>query len=299
MDFHLIFQSLLNSFQYAAVLSLSAFAIILIFKTSTTTNFAQGTISVFGAFLTAYLYTNFHFQILLALAIGVVASFLFGYLVDTQIFRRSRRLTGIGKQMITMGIVLFTVGLMPVIFGNIDLNIAPLITGVTSFHLLGITEAFTITNQALLTTVLAILIIGGLFVTLKFTKWGLGVRATASSEPVAGLMGVNTHSITAMSWSIAGGIGALAAILYGPALGGTVSPSFMNGIQVNGFMASVLGGFGTFYGPIVGSWLIAISNNMLGISYPGIKDIILYVLILVVVLIRPIGLFGKKAIKKV
>lgn len=297
MDFHLIFQSLLNSFQYAAVLSLSAFAIILIFKTSMTTNFAQGTISVFGAFLTAYLYTNMHIKMIPALFVGVVVSFLFGYLVDTQIFRRSRRLTGVGKQMITMGIVLFTVGLIPVIFGTIDLNIVSIIAGVTSFPLFGST--FTITNQALLTTILAILIIGGLFVMLKFTKWGLGVRATASSETIAGLMGVNTHSITAMSWSIAGGIGAVAAILYAPVIGGTVSSSFMNGIQVNGFMASVLGGFGTFYGPIVGSWLIAISNNMLGIPYPGVKDIILYVLILVVVLIRPIGLFGKKAIKKV
>jgi len=296
VTFEIIFQTILNSMQYASILALSSFAIVLIFKTSVTTNFAQGTISVFGAFVTAYLFTLLNVNMFWSLLIGVVVGFVMGWLVDTQIFRRSRRLTGIGKQMITMGLVLFLMGIIPAIFGQIPLNLGKLIPGNLMFVMFG--KQYVINYHSLLSTGLTIVILTILFLILKFTKWGLGVRATASSEMVAGLMGVNTHRITAMSWAIAGGLGTFAAILYGATLG-QVSPAFMTNVQVGGFLANILGGFGTFYGPVVGAVLITFSSNLVGFSFSVWKDVIIYGLILIVILFLPRGLFGKKAIKKV
>ena len=91
---------------------------------------------------------------------------------------------------------------------------------------------------------------------LKFTKWGIGVRATASNEKVASMMGVNTKRITLTSWAIASALGALAAALYAPTIF-TLSPNMMVGMQVNGFLAAVLGGFAILFGgPIVAAVLM-------------------------------------------
>ena len=73
----------------------------------------------------------------------------------------------------------------------------------------------------------------------------------------------------------------------------------MTNVQVGGFLANILGGFGTFFGPVVGAVLITFSSNLVGFSFSVWKDVIIYGLILIVILFLPRGLFGKKAIKKV
>lgn len=295
MSFEIVLQTVLNSLQYASVLSLSAFAIILIFKTSVTTNFAQGTISIVGAHMTAYMFTKWGVSLWWAIPAGMIVAFVLGILVDTQLLRRSRLVTPVGKQMITMGLVLFLTGIIPTVFGLDQLFIDPLAFGNWNFTLFS--HTYTITYHSLLTTGIATILLSVLFVALKYTKWGLGVRATASNELVASMMGVNTRTITAISWSIAGGLGALAAILYGATL--TFGSGYMTNVQVNGFLAAILGGFGTFHGPVVGSILITFLGNIIGYEYSVWKDVIVYIIILLITLYKPLGLFGKKVIKKV
>jgi len=89
----------------------------------------------------------------------------------------------------------------------------------------------------IITIIVSFVVITTLFILLKYTKWGLGVRATASNERVASMMGVNTKFITAMSWAIAAAIGSLAASLYAPMVQ-TLTVGFMVFMQVNGFLAT-------------------------------------------------------------
>ena len=132
------------------------------------------------------------------------------------------------------------------------------------------------------------------------------MRCTASSEFTAELMGINTHVITAISWALACALGVLAAVMYAGG-GAMISTSFMGTIQVNAFLACILGGFATFYGPIVGAVLIPVLSNCVGFlaNYPAFYNIsrwqmvIVYVLLLAIILIKPQGLFGKKVVKKV
>ena len=93
-------------------------------------------------------------------------------------------------------------------------------------------------------------------------------------KKVAGMMGINTKLITAMSWGLAGGLGALAASLYGPMIF-TLTPDMMVGMQVNGFLAGVLGGFSTFGGPIFCSRLDDVCKS--SIEGPIIWDIIFHI----------------------
>lgn len=299
MTFKIFIDLLIQSLQEMSILALATMGIVLIFKTSFTTNFAQGSISVFGAYVTTELFYRSGWNFFLSIALGVVVGFVTGVLIDTMIIRKARNVTSVGKQMITMGLVLVFAGIIPLIFGAVPVTVDQLRTfapGSQSWVMFG--ESFSITNHALISVAIAVVSIGGIFLALKFTKWGLGVRATASSELISGMMGINTRIITAMSWAIAGSLGSIAAIMYFH-IPRTIGVSAMIPYQINAFMASILGGFSTFFGPIVGAVLIPATSTVVGYEYSVWKNVIVYVIILIIILIKPYGLFGKKIQKKV
>lgn len=300
MSLYSILQTLTSSIMQASVLSLSAFAIMLIFKTSNTTNFAQGMISALGAFMAAVFFAELGQNLILSIVIGIITSFVFGLLIDVLIIRNSKNINAIGKQMITMGLALLLIGLLPMTLQKNTPSLAPLLEGNVSLQILG--ETIVITRHTLITFIISTILIVGLFLALKFTKWGLSVRAVANSEKVAGMMGINTRWVTAFTWALAGGLGALAASLYGPTIGMATNVGFMTPIQIQGFMAAILGGFSMFHGPIVGALILVFIGNLFGLGGETAslyKDLIIYTLIFLVVLVKPLGLFGKKVIKKV
>lgn len=294
---------LLNSVELC-VLALATTGIVLIFKTSMTTNFAQGMMATFGAYTAAkviiHLTQNTELEslqkIILAIVAGIIVSFILGLLIDTVIIRNAKRVTSVGKQMITMGLVLVLMGGIPLIFGNLPSTIEAFSYDVKLIPF-GDQELVLPTHNYI-AIIITVIVIGILFISLRLTKWGLGVRATASNEIVASMMGVNTKIITALSWAIAGGLGALAACLYAPT-GSSVSVTFMVPVQVNAFLASVLGGFFTFGGPIVGAVLINVFTAVASFFNSVWANVIVYTLILLLVLVKPLGLFGKKTAKKV
>ncbi|HKM02707.1 MAG TPA: branched-chain amino acid ABC transporter permease [Bacilli bacterium] len=300
MSLFTILQTLVSSIMQASVLSLSAFAIMLIFKTSNTTNFAQGMISALGAFVAAVFFSDLSQNLFLSIGLGIVSAFIFGMLIDVLIIRNSKNINAVGKQMITMGIALLLIGLIPLTLQKTTPTLSPIVPGNISFQLFG--EGLVITKHTLITFIVSTTIIIGLFVALKYTKWGLSVRSVAGNETVAGMMGVNTRWVTAFTWAIAGGLGALAASLYGPVVGMSTNVGFMTPIQIQGFMAAILGGFSLFYGPVVGALLLVFIGNLFGLGGEAMslyKDLIVYSLILVIIFVKPLGLFGKKVIKKV
>lgn len=299
-------QNIINSLVKVCVLSLATTGIVLIFKTSNTTNFAQGTIATFGAFMSAkiiiYLSSTFTTltntpTVLLAMLGGAITAFALGIAIDVFIIRKSKLPTPVGKQMITMGLVLAFTGAMPLIFGNIPMSI-PRISEEANipFTLFGL--ELNITSNALFAIIITVVLLVVLFSLLRFTKWGLGVRATASNETVASMMGVNTRVITAMSWAIAGLLGAVAAVILAPTYS-TLEVTLMISTQVNGFMAAILGSFSSFMGPLVASVLIPIITGLLTFVVSSWQNAVMYLIILVIVLVKPLGLFGKQVAKKV
>jgi len=286
-----------------AVTMMATMGIALIFKTSTTTNFAQGSIAALGAYVTTFLLAGTNLPLWAALILAVFIGTALGVLVDVGIFRRGRNVNVVGKQIITMGLVSIIIAGIPMIFGaDIPPNLPPFIPGNFSFDVFG-TEV-TITYHAMVSIVITAVVLGLLFFLLYRSKWGLGVRVTASRESTAELVGVNTFVITATSWGIAAGLAVIAAVM----LGGTgimMSPAFMTRIQVNSFLAGILGGFSTFYGPVVGAVLIPLSVAVVGFFgrfspfFQDWADVIVYVIMLIIILIKPQGLFGKKIVKKV
>ncbi|NCC88649.1 MAG: branched-chain amino acid ABC transporter permease [Clostridia bacterium] len=269
MSFQQILSMIFQGITAASFLALITFSIVLIFKTSLTTNFAQSSIATFSAYAVTSLFSKYFLVrfpesnplilLIISILIGVFVGFAFGIFIDIFLIRKSKYSNTLTKQMITMGMILVFSGLLPVVYGVFpQATPRPLTTKVFQLNVGGSVPLF-VSGHALISILLTLIVLGGLFAALKYTKWGLGVRATASNETVASMMGVNTKFITAMSWGIAGGIGALAAGLYAPTVY-TVTPDLMLSLQVNGFLAAVLGGFATFGGPIVAALIIPLSR---------------------------------------
>lgn len=300
-------QPFASSITYICVLVLATFAITLIFKTSATTNFAQGTVAALGCYVASHFLTQYGWGIWPSLLLGIVAGISCGLFIDLVIFRNGRNVNLVGKQIITMGIVSLIGNGVPMIFKYAS---PPPIPPLISMEHLKINiggEILTITGHSLVCLGLTVAIVTVLFILLRFSKWGLGVRTTASNEYVAQMMGVNTYAITAISWSIAGGLGALACVMFTGENGSLDNAFIMTGFQVNAFLAGILGGFGTFFGPIVAAVIIPLFEVIVGLfaniegltKITGWTKIITYVAVMIAIYIRPNGLFGKKTVKKV
>lgn len=305
----------------AAPLALATLGVALIFKTSFTTNFAQGMVGALATYVvTRILYpvpdpsglvpattmTYYLFAILVGLLVGMGISTL----LDVLVFRNSKFTTPVSKQIITMGLVLIITGLIPFLFGVMDRSVprltAEYVPTLLHYPVFALQWFFGLFGFNLLfhtgfAFFVSLVIIVAIFLALRYTKWGLGVRATASNEKVASMMGVNTRVITAVSWAIAGGLASLSAIFIASAKGtfGNVNSYFMVSVQVQAFFAAILGGFGTFYGPVVGIVIFSILNQVFSVYFNPWGITVLYLLILLIVLFKPNGLFGKKVAKKV
>jgi branched-chain amino acid transport system permease protein len=282
---------------------LATFAITLIFKTSYTTNFAQGVVSAVGAYVAVELALEKGLPLWAGLIIGVVIAFFVGMLIDVVIFRRGKNVNAIGKQIITMGLISLFVGVIPFIFKVANYESIPIQPFIPLTKQLVIGK-LSIPYNTFVGVGITIVLMVIVFVLLQKSKWGLSVRATASNEIVAGMMGINTKVITAISWAIAGALGAVAAVIY---IGNAAFTSalVMTSTQINAFLAGILGGFATFYGPVAGAAIIYLLNALVGcicIHVPELsmwKPALVYGVVMLLVLWKPQGLFGKKMVKKV
>lgn len=293
---------------------ITVLAITLIFKTQTTTNFSQTTIATFGAYLVAKLMVEGGLSIWISFPIGLAVCLLLGLFIDTCVIRRGRAVNAVGKQIITMG---FTYVLLSVIAVALQLHDSSgaILQGMpkTTFFdtqnselMWKITDNFGYHYNTIFCFGVVAIVIAILFVAIYKTKWGLGVRMTASNEIVAQMVGVNTHVITAISWSIAAMLGCMAAVFINNTAG-KLSTTMMSSVQISAFLGCIVGGFNTFWGPAVATLIIwglgGVVNALSTIKGLGSigtwKDVIVYAVAMILVLLKPSGLFGKAVRKKV
>lgn len=286
-------QLMFSSLEIGSVYALAALGIIIIFRTSRMTNFAQGSIGMFNAFIATFFIIKTGAPTIVAILVGMISAFLSGIFVDVVIMRRAKNITPISKQMITFGLIMLFLGVAPMVFGSSPMSFPKLIkTG--SFNLL---EA-SVTYNAILNITVGIALMLILFYFLQKTKWGLAVRVTASNETTAQLMGVPTKNVTMGAWAVAAALGALSALMLAPAI--SVNVSMMDNVQIIALLACVLGGFQTFYGPVIGAYILGFSKNMLAFYVSSTwGNALLYILFLIFIIFRPNGIIGKKRIKKV
>ena len=287
------FTLLFGGLETGSIYALATLGIIIIYRTSRITNFAQGVIGMFNAFVATVALINFGLPAWMATIVGMISAFLTGILIDLVIMRHAKKVSPVAKQIMTFGLIMIIMGITPMIFGVLPLTFPRFIpTG--SVDIFGASISF----NGLLNISLGLVVMGILFYFLQFTKWGLAVRVTASNEQTARLMGVPTPLVTMGAWAIAASLGALSALMFAP--GFRVAPYMMENPQINALVAGVLGGFQTFQGPVIAAYLLGLSRNFLQYYVSSTwADPILYLFILLFIVVRPNGLIGKKTVKKV
>ena len=286
-------QIFLRSLETGSVYALAALGIILVFKTSNITNFSQGALGMFNTFVVTSIFNNFGVPLWVAILGGLLSAFVIGMMIDLLIIRHTKKVSPVAKQIITLGLIMILVGLAPIFFGVDPLKLHRLLPN-GNLTILGANISY----NGVFNIIFGLVVMGTLFYVLQYTKVGLAIRTTASNEYTARLMGVPTKTVTLGAWAVGSMLGVISGVMIAPTT--TVTLNLMDVVQINAFVAAVLGGFQTFYGPVVGAYIIGVVANLL-LFYvsPVWGGQILYVLILLFLTVRPYGLFGKKVVKKV
>ncbi len=286
-------QIILRSLETGSIYALAALGIIIIYRTSYTTNFAQGAVAMFNTFVVTYLFNKFGIPLWLAVIGGILSAIVTGFLIDLLILRHTKNVSPVAKQIITLGLIMIVLGIAPILFGVDPLRLPQLIRSGD----VGILGA-SISYNGLFNIAFGIAIMLGLFYILQNTKAGLAIRTTASNEYVARLMGVPTKRVTMVAWGLAGVLGVISGVMTAPMT--SVTLNLMDEVQITALVACVLGGFQTFHGPVIGAYIMGIARNLLLFYVSSVwGGQILYILILVFIVFRPYGLVGKKIVKKV
>lgn len=300
----LFVQNVVNGLIDGAIVALMALALVIVFKTAFANNFSLSIVSVFAGYVVTTLVLKYTptgenpswWLIAIIILIALIINFFIGFFIDAVLIRNARKIDASGRQMITMGLIMVFTALIAIIFDPTRYIYAPKFSN----EILGGAGKISIPVQAIIGVIISLTVLIFVFMALRFTKWGLGVRATASNETVASMMSINTKIITGLSWAIGAAISGLAAILYLQSYSSLqLSTTSLNAIMIYAFLSLILGGTQTFHGPVIAAFLFSVTLNIVFGFAPKWGEIITFILVMIVILIKPVGLFGKKVAKKV
>jgi len=280
---------------YASV----ALALVIIYRTTGLLNFAQGEMALFSTFVTWW-FTDQGLGIVPALLVSIVLSFIAGGLIERIIIRPVEGPTKnpLSVVIITLGMFLAINALAALIFikpGQEALQM-PLLFPSGDVPGIGIQKA--IVGRAAVLAIECLL----LWILLQKTKIGLSLRAVASNPESAKLVGINPGAMLMLGWALAAALGAVAGTLAASRGTGAFDTSLMQQVLVFSFAAAALGGFDSPLGAVVGGLIVGVADS-LTIQYVGFLDgielAVPFALILIVLLVRPNGLFGRNIVERV
>ncbi len=281
---------LANGSLYALV----ALGLVLIYKTQDVVNFAHGEVLMIGAFAgyTAYQIAGWSYP--LAFLAAIVFCGVLGAVTERLCFRRLAHHHHITLAMVTVGLSFAFKGLARIPFGA-DLYTFPPLFQDTPPIILG---SAVITPQNLVTIAVALLLTLLLFLFFRATTLGKQMRATQQNLTGAKIVGINTGRVFLLTWGVAAAIGGAAGVLLGPS--SLLFPDMGGNFLLKGFAAAVLGGFESVPGAVIGGLLIGVIEKLFG-GYvsTAFEHISAFCVIIVVLFVRPYGLFGRKPIHRV
>jgi branched-chain amino acid transport system permease protein len=283
----IFFQLVLAGLGFGGIYALAALGLTLIYKTSNVVNFAYGAMATVVAMAVWTFQTKVGLPIALAWVLAVVAGGLLGAASELAFLRRVEAAATLVSVVMTLGLLLLIEGLTGVVWGYGPKAVPPVLGGPSVT-----VGKFSFSRNELFVVALTVVLGAALYVFYERTRLGLAVRAVAADPEVAALMGISRHWVISLSWAAGIAVTGVAATLAAPAVG--LTPNFMDGIAVYAFSAAVLGGFGSLLGAVVGGFLVGILSNLVaGYLSTNLQLTLMFALIVVVLYLRPDGLFGR------
>jgi branched-chain amino acid transport system permease protein len=277
-----------------AIYACMALAIVMIYQAIDHLNFAQGEMAMFSTFI-AWQLIQWGVPYWPAFVATLAISFVGGIVIERALFKplaAAPVLTHVAGFIALFSILNSVAGL------TWDFTIKQFPSPFGSSPFLG--SQLISTHQAGMIGITLVLLVL-LFLFFRYTRIGLAMRAAASLPESARLVGINTSWMVALGWGMASAIGAIAGMLVAPVV--FLEPNMMGGVLVYSFAAAVLGGLTSPFGAVMGGFLMGIFENLVGTYIPGVgnelKLPIALALIVIVLVIKPAGLFGRSIVQRV
>jgi branched-chain amino acid transport system permease protein len=294
-------QLLVGGISLGAVYALLALGFVLVFKATGVINFAYPALLLAGAYVASQARTKGGLPFPLAVVLGICAAVVIAALVDRVLVRRMQG----GGSVIAVSIMTIGVGvvLQTEIIRRIGIDVLPI--GDPWGSRVVTVGGLTIPQTRIAALVVGLALIACFFVWFKFSVWGVAMRAAAEDHETAALMGIRGGRISAASWAVAGGLAAVAGLFItmfpSPGLEPTTSA-----VALRAFPAAIIGGLDSTGGAVVGGLIIGVTEvltqgyeghlTFLGLGFHAVMP---YLVMVLVLLVRPTGLFGTRELHRV
>ena len=289
-----LLQLTLSGIAVGCVYGLIALGFVLIYKATETVNFAQGDLMMLGGFAALTFSVILGFPYWLGVVLAVACMSAFGMLIEKMVLSPILGQPAFSIVMVTIGLGTVFRGVVSMVPGwGTDTH-----TLETPFSgkILRLGEVV-LSLEQMMVIVMTTLLCAFLYLFFRFTRIGVAMQAASQNQLAAYYMGIPVRRINALIWGISAAVAAFAGVLLAPM---TFVHANMGFIGLKAFPAAVVGGFGSVPGAIVGGLVIGLVESYAGFYLPeGFKDIAAYIVVLLVLVLRPSGLFGETRMKKV
>jgi branched-chain amino acid transport system permease protein len=310
----LIFQKLLNGIAIGSVYALFALGYTIVFSILRVINFAHGAVFTVGTYLTyaltgaafgrngqlrnASLPVELNFWV--ALVLGALGAGVIGVIVERLAFRPLRRRGSdpLLTLVSSLGVAIAVVNILQYLFGAENYSFGETLGSMrASVTVVGGELPVVVRTKQIVIFVVSMIMVVALTLLVNRTRTGKGLRAVAEDLTTARLLGIDTDRLIRLSFFISGVLGGIAGALIG--LAGSFNYQFGVAIGLKGLAVIVLGGLGDIPGAVVGGLVIGVAEAFVPAEYNAYKDAVPFVVLLVVLLVRPQGILGRAQVQKV
>jgi branched-chain amino acid transport system permease protein len=273
-----------------------ALALVLIHRATGVINFAQGEMATLSTYIAWTLTVNHGWGYWPAFVFTLAVSFLGGAAVHQTVIRPNEKGSVLRVVIVTIGLLIMINGLVTLIWGGeVRAVESPFPAGTTEIGGVAITTA------DIGTIAVVLVIVALLWALFQYTKLGLAMRAAALNPAEARLVGVRVTWMLSLGWGLAAVLGAVAGMLAAPSV--FLDPNLMAALLIYAFAAAVLGGIDSPIGAVVGGLTLGVGLNLIGtyVDFVGadLRLPVALLVILVVLLVKPTGIFGKQEVRRV
>lgn len=293
----LLVQLIINGLIIGTLYGVVGMCFVLIYKASQVVNFAQGEFLLIGAWTCWYLMTAWQIPFIWGFLVSIAFMMVFGLLLQMLVLRPLIGEPIISVIMVTIGLSIFFQALMKWMFGTFAQPFPPIFP-VAKVEIGGLQ----VQSAYLLSTGVSLAIMAGFAWFFKYSRIGLAMRATAFSQQVAQSMGISVRQMFALSWGISAAVSAVAGVVVGIVNGVSSALSYF-GIKV--FPAVILGGLDSIFGAVVGGLIMGLLENLAHyvdsqyLKWGNLYEIVPFYALIIILMIKPYGLFGTRDIERV
>jgi branched-chain amino acid transport system permease protein len=287
-----IVQQLIYGVALGSTYALIALTLTLVYRSMDLINFCQGEVFMVGAFLGYVFYVDLELPMIAAFPLSILAAYVFGSLIERIFLRKLENSNPLSLFLMTIALLIILRNGAQLIFGSSAYRFPPIVEKTFVFGTVQINA------QYLVVIATTFMFMCGLYLLFVKTRLGLSLRAVAQDKTTARMMGINVSMTNNVTFGLCSVLGAAAGIVYAPLA--VVTYDMGQLIMLKGFVAALLGGLGLVSGAVFGGLILGVIEQfgtlLVSSAY---KDLISFSVLLLIIILKPNGLFGKKQIKKV